>query len=167
VGNGEDEGYGAEDAHATGGDGDESLEPFGALREGPDGASGSDDEDMDLPDEALPTEEQFHTGLPPRMEAWRQRSATGAILTGFALGLQQALEPKRDEPSIVIQTSGDPPQDLPVEADFEYRRPRQSVVNIRPWLLDEVSDAPITEPRRADEEPKEPDDRRPGGPVEP
>lgn len=77
-----------------------------------------------------------HTALPPKVESWRRRSATGAILTGFALGLQQALETSRDDPSIVVQTSGEPPEDLPVEADFEYGRPRQSVVQIRPWLLD-------------------------------
>ena len=75
-----------------------------------------------------------HTALPPKLEKWRKRSATGAILTGFALGLQEALE-NRQEPSIVVQTSGDPPQDLPVEAELEYGRPRQSVVSIRPWLL--------------------------------
>lgn len=82
--------------------------------------------------------EEPHTALPPKMEAWRKRSAAGAILTGFALGLQEVLESRRDEPSIVIQTSGDPPDDLPVEADFEYGRPRQSVVNIRPWLLNDT-----------------------------
>ncbi|HLI53195.1 MAG TPA: hypothetical protein VKU88_02625 [Acidimicrobiales bacterium] len=82
-----------------------------------------------------------HTALPPRVEAWRKRSAAGAILTGFALGLQQALEPNRQEPSIVVQTSGDPPRDLPVEADFEYGRPRQSVVQVRPWLLDDPTRA--------------------------
>jgi hypothetical protein len=80
-----------------------------------------------------------HTALPPKMEAWRKRSATGAILTGFALGLQQALEAPKDEPTIVMETSGDPPRDLPVEADFEYGRPRQSVVSIRPWLIHEES----------------------------
>ncbi len=77
------------------------------------------------------------TALPRKVEAWRRRSAAGAILTGFALGLQEALETHRDDPSIVVQTSGDPPDDLPVEAEFEYGRPRQSVVNIRPWLLNE------------------------------
>jgi hypothetical protein len=82
-----------------------------------------------------------HTGLPPRMEAWRRRSAVGAILTGFAFGLQEALEPKRDEPVVMVQTSGAPPKDLPVEAEFEYRRPRQSVVQIRPWLLGRDRDA--------------------------
>lgn len=76
-----------------------------------------------------------HTALPGRVEAWRRRSATGAILTGFALGLQEVFEAKKDEPAVVMETSGDPPTDLPVEADFEYGRPRQSVVNVRPWLL--------------------------------
>ena len=82
-----------------------------------------------------------NTALPPRIEAWRKRSAAGAILTGFALGLQEALENRKEEPAIVMQTSGDPPRDLPVEADFEYGRPRQSVVQIRPWLL---GDQPAT-----------------------
>ena len=76
-----------------------------------------------------------HTALPPKVEAWRKRSAVGAILTGFALGLQEALEKRKEEPGIVMETSGDPPRDLPVEAEFEYGRPRQSVVQIRPWLL--------------------------------
>lgn len=93
-----------------------------------------------------PEEEEAdqHTALPPKVEAWRRRSATGAILTGFALGLQQVFEPRRDEPGVVIETSGVPPGDLPVEADLEYGRPRQSVVNIRPWLL--TSAPPASEP---------------------
>lgn len=89
-----------------------------------------EDEFYEFPDDAEP-----HTALPTKVEAWRKRSATGAILTGFALGLQQVFEPKRDEPAVIMETSGDPPRDLPVEADFEYGRPRQSVVNVRPWLL--------------------------------
>jgi hypothetical protein len=107
------------------------------------------------PDEPFPPseEEEASTALPSKVESWRRRSATGAILTGFALGLQQVFEPKRDEPSITVQTSGDPPRDLPVDADFEYQRPRQSVVSIRPWLLDEQTaesgrdaDSPGNEP---------------------
>ncbi len=77
------------------------------------------------------------TALPPKLEAWRRRSAAGAILTGFALGLQEALEKRKEDPSIVMETSGEPPKDLPVEAEFEYGRPKQSVVQIRPWLLSE------------------------------
>jgi hypothetical protein len=82
-----------------------------------------------------------NSALPPRVEAWRKRSAAGAILTGFALGLQEALEKRKEDSAIVMETSGDPPKDLPVEAEFEYGRPRQSVVHIRPWLLPHAAEA--------------------------
>jgi hypothetical protein len=82
-----------------------------------------------------PADDGSHTALPPKVEAWRKRTATGAVLTGFAFGLQQVFEPKQDEPAVILQTSGEPPKDLPVDADLEYGRPRHSVVNIRPWLL--------------------------------
>ena len=98
---------------------------------------GEPGEDLDLPPLAAGGEAEPHTALPSKVESWRKRSATGAILTGFALGLQQVFETKRDEPSIVMETSGDPPRDLPIDADFEYQRPGQSVVSIRPWLLDD------------------------------
>jgi hypothetical protein len=106
----------------------------------PDGY-GEPGEDLDAPplraEAESEAEAEPHTALPSKVESWRKRSATGAILTGFALGLQQVFEPKRDEPSIVMETSGDPPTDLPIDADFEYQRPGQSVVSIRPWLLDD------------------------------
>jgi hypothetical protein len=89
----------------------------------------------DFTDETDETGDGAHTALPPKVEAWRRRSATGAILTGFALGLQQALGKEQEQPAVIMQTSGDPPADLPVEAEVEQGRPRQSVVNIRPWLL--------------------------------
>jgi len=76
------------------------------------------------------------SALPPKLEAWRRRSATGAILTGLALGFQQALEAPREQPSIMIETSGTPPRDLPVDAEVEVLRPRQSIVSIRPWLIE-------------------------------
>ena len=93
-----------------------------------------EDEFYEFPEE-LDEDGEPHTALPEKVEAWRRRSATGAILTGFALGLQQVFEPKRDEPAVIMETSGEPPKDLPVEADFEYGRPKQSIVNVRPWLL--------------------------------
>jgi hypothetical protein len=79
----------------------------------------------------------IHTALPPKVESWRRRSAMGAILTGFALGLREALEPERDEPGIVAQVSGEPVGDLPVQAHLDDVSPRESVVTIRPWLLDD------------------------------
>ena len=102
-----------------------------------------------------------NTALPPKLEAWRKRSATGAILTGFALGLQEALEKPKEEPSIVMETSGDPPKDLPVEADFEYGRPKHSVVQIRPWLLPERAAADD------DAQPETDDPEGPDSPVQP
>lgn len=104
--------------------------PADGLLENPFADIEGEDEFYEFPEDGEP-----HTALPTKVEAWRRRSATGAILTGFALGLQQVFEPKRDEPAVIMETSGDPPRDLPVEADFEYGRPRQSVVNVRPWLL--------------------------------
>lgn len=76
-----------------------------------------------------------------RVEGWRKRSAVGAMFTGLALGMREVLEPDRNEPAIVMETSGVPPKDLPVEADIDQVPPKQSVVKIRPWLLgDGVAD---------------------------
>jgi hypothetical protein len=87
-----------------------------------------------------------HTALPPKVEAWRRRSATGAILTGFAFGLREAFELPRDDPGIVMQTSGDPPTDLPVEAEIDQVPPRHTVVKVRPWLLEgAATDEPTDE----------------------
>jgi hypothetical protein len=123
-------------------DSDSDSEPFGALPEEPGDDGGQDLEagdDLEFDDE-LP-DGGPSSALPQKVEAWRKRSATGAILTGFALGLQQVFEKEKEQPAIVMQTSGDPPTDLPVEADVEHGRPRQSVVNIRPWLLGGAGEA--------------------------
>jgi hypothetical protein len=86
-------------------------------------------------EELLENEAPRRTGLPDSVERWRQRSATGAVLTAFAFGLQQALETEKKEPAIIMVTSGDPPKDLPVEAELEQLGPRQSSVKVRTWLL--------------------------------
>jgi hypothetical protein len=86
-------------------------------------------------EQILENEAPRHSGLPDSIERWRQRSATGAVLTAFAFGLQNVFEPERKEPAIIMQTSGDPPKDLPVEAQLEQLGPRQSTVTVRPWLL--------------------------------
>jgi hypothetical protein len=86
-------------------------------------------------EELLENEAPRRTGLPDSVERWRQRSATGAVLTAFAFGLQQALETEKKEPAIIMVTSGEPPADLPVEAQLEQLGPRQSSVKVRTWLL--------------------------------
>ena len=154
-----------------GGERHPESEPFGRLPVGDDedGATPGDpdrDDDSDLhaADEGEGDgegEEANHTALPPKVDAWRRRSATGAVLTGFALGLQQALGKEQEQPAIVMQTSGDPPRDLPVEAEVQQGRPRQSVVNIRPWLLperpnhDDSGDAALDDDTPDDDTPDE------------
>ncbi len=113
---------------------DESMETVDALgrrhvrRAAPEGT-----------DELLEKEAPRRTGLPDGAERWRMRSATGTVLTAFAMGLQQVFEPERNQPAIIMETSGEPPKDLPVEAQLEQLGPRQSSVTVRPWLLGKQS----------------------------
>lgn len=86
-------------------------------------------------EEILEKEAARQTSLPDWAERWRARSATGSVLTAVAFGLKEVFEPERKEPAIVMETSGDPPKDLPVEAKLEQLGPRQSSVMVRPWLL--------------------------------
>ena len=103
-------------------------------------------------------QEAAESGGSSMIDTWRRRSAAGAILTGIALGLQQAFEKEREDPTIVQETSGDPPTDLPVEADVQQGRARHSVVNIRPWLLGRPADGddPERPPRPEGSGPSDP-----------
>jgi hypothetical protein len=85
---------------------------------------------------ALGISEQSN-GQPDSSGRWRARSATGTVLTVFALGLQQVFEPDREQATIIVQTSGEPPKDLPAHAQLRQLGPRQSTVAIRPWLFNE------------------------------
>jgi hypothetical protein len=128
----------------------DSLEPEEArVEDGPQAGHSDPDpdqgEDLALGEDTGEDEESDGgSDSPPatKLESWRKRSATGAVLTGLALGFQQVFEKEREEPAIIMTTSGDPPRDLPVEAEVEHGRPRRSVVNIRPWLLDRSASQP-------------------------
>src|SRR5438309_10294601 len=80
-------------------------------------------------------DDEQHTALPPRVERWRKRSATGALLTGIAMGLKEALDPRVEEPAIVAQVPGQPVGDKPIDVHLDPR-PDESVVVLRPWLLE-------------------------------
>lgn len=82
--------------------------------------------------------------------SWRRRTATGAIMSGLAFGFQQVFEDKPKDISVIIETSGEPPTDLPVEAELEELSPRRSVVKIRPWLLRENQEPGNLSASRAD-----------------
>ena len=74
--------------------------------------------------------------LPPRVEAWRRRTATGALLTGVALGLAEVFEPPPAEVAIVAEAPGEPPgPPRAVTVHLDEDDPSASSVVIRPWLL--------------------------------
>jgi hypothetical protein len=80
---------------------------------------------------------ELRTALPPALEDWRRRSATGAILTGIAFGLRQALELPKEDPAIVVEAPGEPPgPPQPMELHMDPDRPEETWVIVRPWLID-------------------------------
>ena len=70
-----------------------------------------------------------------RFNRWMKRSATGAMMTGIAIGLHEALELPKKEPAFVIKATGEPdgPQG-PIDLQFDPDSPSNTVAVIRPWL---------------------------------
>jgi hypothetical protein len=71
-------------------------------------------ESMEEPaqDESAPGEEAAvdeETMASRRFDAWRRRSAIGAMASGVALGLQDIFYPTKNEPVITAEAPGDPP----------------------------------------------------------
>jgi hypothetical protein len=67
-----------------------------------------------------------------RFDRWRKRSATGAVLTGVALGLQHALDRPKQEPAIVVEASGEPEDDdAPFVVHLDPDDPTRTVVVVR------------------------------------
>ncbi len=100
---------------------------------GPSGGPGDPDEDDD----------RLIAHDPLRFSQWMKRSATGAVLSGIALGLQQALERKREVPAFVMEAPGEPDDpDAPITLHFDPDDPTKTVAVIR---------TPAPDPRRAPE----------------
>jgi hypothetical protein len=69
---------------------------------------------------------------PLRFNNWMKRSATGALMTGIAVGLQQALELPRQQPAFVIEASGEPEDpDRPIDLRFDPDSPEDTVAIIK------------------------------------
>lgn len=84
---------------------------------------------------------------PGRFNEWRKRSATGAVMTGIALGLKEALVLPDDRPALVVEAPGEPDEpDRPIALHFDPDDPAATVAIVRQ--------------RREDTE----DDQRPTGP---
>jgi len=69
--------------------------------------------------------------LPSRVVRWSRGSAMGAVLTGMALGLQEVLEPKRDEPIVIEVDADGEPHDLPIRLLLDPDDPRGSLCIVR------------------------------------
>lgn len=66
-----------------------------------------------------------------RVAQWRRRSALGAVMAGFALGLQEVFDPE-DERSIVIEVDDDGlPTDLPFDLFLDPDSPAGSLCIVR------------------------------------
>jgi hypothetical protein len=69
---------------------------------------------------------------PLRFNRWMRSSTTGAVLSGIALGLQQALEPTRQLPAFVMEAPGEPEDpDAPIVLHFDPDDPTKTVAVIR------------------------------------
>lgn len=78
-----------------------------------------------------PPEDAPASPLPSRVVRWSRGSAMGAVLTGMALGLQEVLEPRKDE-AIVVEVDADgEPHDLPIRLLLDPDDPRGSLCFVR------------------------------------
>jgi len=99
------------------------------------GAAGGDD-DADLGELSDDQVGGRRNALPRRMESWRSRSATGAIATAMAMGLQQVFEPERRRPAAVAEAPSDPyDENDPVTVDYVPDDAEGTRVHVKPWLL--------------------------------
>ena len=88
---------------------------------------------------------------PLTFDRWRRASATGAVMTGIALGLREALQVPREEAPIVEQVSGDPPgPPQPLEVRLDPDSPGTAVAVVRPWLMEPDVDSAGASDRRAE-----------------
>lgn len=80
----------------------------------------------------------------------RKEGLGAKMLAASMRGLQEAIYGPKDEPAIVVQASGDPPDDgLDVRLDPDH--PEQSVVVVRPWLLRHLHDEVARRPPSPDD----------------
>lgn len=72
------------------------------------------------------------------------------MLAASMRGLNDAIYGPKDEPAIVIDAAGDPPDPEGLDVRLDPDHPEQSIVVVRPWLLRHLND------ERADREPQPP-----------
>ena len=76
---------------------------------------------------------------PPRRASLKDRLGA-KMLAASMRGLQEAIYGPKDEPAIVIEAAGDPPDPEGLDVRLDPDHPEQSVVVVRPWLLRHLHD---------------------------
>ena len=113
-------------------------DPEVGTRPGPAGTLVPDD--IVNPDDSAPQDDHTpHEPLP--FQRWIKRSASGAVLTGIALGLQQVYQPRRELPAFVMEAPGEPEDpNAPISLHFDPDDPTKTVAVIRTPPSEETSD---------------------------
>ena len=84
---------------------------------------------------------------PLRFSNWMKRSATGAVMTGIAVGLKEALQSKTKEVPFVIESRGEPDDpDKPIDLRFDPDSPEDTVAIIRRPAAEAGPDGPPPTP---------------------
>ncbi len=76
---------------------------------------------------------------PARRPTFRE-GLGGKMLAAGMRGLNDAIYGPKDEPAIVIDAAGDPPDPEGLDVQLDADHPEQSVVVVRPWLLRHLHD---------------------------
>ena len=88
------------------------------------------DEAVDPVGSAVQEDHAPHEPLP--FQRWIKRSASGAVLSGIALGLQEVYQPKRELPAFVMEATGEPMDpNAPISLHFDPDDPTKTVAVIR------------------------------------
>ncbi|MGH9177468.1 MAG: hypothetical protein ACRD0N_02790 [Acidimicrobiales bacterium] len=75
-------------------------------------------------------------------ESWRSKGMGTQLVAAAMIGLAEALHGPREKPAIVIDASGDKPNDDGLDLQLDPDHPEQSVVVVRPWLLRHLAERP-------------------------
>ncbi len=118
----------------------------------PDDDAATDDDTVPVADDADlfdPLSEDGPIEPTSRPVRFARNTAAGAVLNGVALGLQEVLEPVREEAPIIQVLPGEPPEPNWVDTDIDPLDPAASHVTVRHWLGDDAV-AEASDDRRDD-----------------
>lgn len=75
---------------------------------------------------------------PPRVPPKKARTATGALLTGIALGLRDVFDPEKKKDPVAIEQEAPGEPEEPQQYEIRLRAsPRDSQAIYRPWVKQE------------------------------